>query len=662
VHDGYRFILTNSGTIEQAPLQTYCSAILFSPSNSIIKRLFENGDASESSIHDEKGLFEDLSWIKSKPMVPETWGSLLQTIHGHQDSVNSVTFSPDGKMIASGSDDQTIRIWNANTGMLLCTLRDDSGIIHSIAFSPDGERVISGSSGGIVNVWIVKTGLLKYTLQGHSEQVNSVAVSPVSISRIASGSDDHTVRVWNAETEATLWMDKGHSGKVNSVAFSPGKGEWIASGSSDGTIRICLAETGELLKTVKTPGDYPIDINTVAFSPDSGRRIAYGSSDGTIRMWNYTTEVQSVIGEHFHSVNSVAFSPDGGKLIASGSGDDKIRIWNAQTGLLMETLEGHTRFIESVAFSPFDGARIISGSGDDTIRSWDTEANGGMQMPEKDSHFVLSLEFSPEGDMIVCKKSNGTLEILDVETCKSVHILGDIRHKDRIESFHFSSNGDKVLCRYKSRIMEIWDIRKGKLLKRLHSFCYAVDSTSNMTRVAYSYWSSMEGDSIGIWDFETSEQLLTLPVDSIIEDLKLSPRGEIVVFRCQYFYTRVWDVRHGIIMPILDEIPLSVEFVTGGEGINFRLKDGSVLVWDSRTGNKVRTTGVSPQPRLSSSTEDININFQERWVMYGEKRLLLLSGKSWSQQTATHGSKVAIESASKMVMIIEFDMERIQRS
>ena len=212
---------------------------------------------------------------------------LKATLEGHTDYVWSVAFSPNGKMLASGSWDQTVRLWNVNTGRLLHTLTGHTNEVLSVAFSPDGKTLASASWDGTIRLWNPNNGKLKRTLTGHA-------------------------------------------GGVASVVFSP-DGQTLASSSRDRTIRLWNPNNGKLKKTLTGYTDW---INPVAFSPD-GQHLACGRYN-TIRLWNIQTgEYKNISEGHTGHILSVVFSPDGTTLASSGE-DNTVRLWDVQT-LLEQT-------------------------------------------------------------------------------------------------------------------------------------------------------------------------------------------------------------------------------------------------------------------------------------------------------------------------------------
>ncbi|GCE59219.1 serine/threonine-protein kinase [Microcystis aeruginosa] len=285
---------------------------------------------------------------------------LDKTLTGHSNWVSSVVYSPDGRYLASGSNDKTIKIWEVATGKGLRTLTGHSRGVLSVVYSPDGRYLASGSWDKTIKVWEVATGKQLRTLTGHYGEVYSVAYSPDG-RYLASGSLDKTIKIWEVATETELRTLTGHSSGVYSVVYSP-DGRYLASGSSDKTIKIWEVATGKELRTLTGHSSVVL---SVAYSPD-GRYLASGSSDKTIKIWEVATgkELRTLTS----GVESVAYSPDG-RYLASGSSDKTIKIWRVATGKELRTLTGHSSPVYSVVYSP-DGRYLASGSGDKTIKIW----------------------------------------------------------------------------------------------------------------------------------------------------------------------------------------------------------------------------------------------------------------------------------------------------
>ncbi|GCA84352.1 serine/threonine-protein kinase F [Microcystis aeruginosa NIES-2522] len=288
---------------------------------------------------------------------------LDKTLTGHSNVVWSVAYSPDGRYLASGSGDKTIKIWEVATGNELRTLTGHSRGVYSVVYSPDGRYLASGSGDNTIKIWEVATGKGLRTLTGHSSEVNSVVYSPDG-RYLASGSYDKTIKIWEVATGKQLRTLTGHSETVYSVVYSP-DGRYLAIGSNDKNIKIWEVATGKELRTLTGHSSW---VYSVVYSPD-GRYLASGSWDKTIKIWEVATgkQLRTLTG-HSEAVYSVVYSPDG-RYLASGNGDKNIKIWEVATGKELRTLTGHSSGVYSVVYSP-DGRYLASGSWDKTIKIW----------------------------------------------------------------------------------------------------------------------------------------------------------------------------------------------------------------------------------------------------------------------------------------------------
>ncbi|MDZ8237649.1 MAG: hypothetical protein RMZ69_10835, partial [Nostoc sp. ChiQUE01a] len=279
---------------------------------------------------------------------------------GHQGPVLSVSFSPDGKTIATASNDNTARLWNLQ-GQLLQEFKGHQGYVYSVSFSPDGKTIATASSDKTARLWNLQGQLLQ-EFKGHQGRILSVSFSPDG-KTIATASSDKTARLWNLQGQL-LQEFKGHQSSVNSVSFSP-DGKTIATDTNILQERKCKNQ-GQLLQEVH---GHQCSVISVSFSPD-GKTIATASYDKTARLWNLQGQLLQEFKGHQGLVNSVSFSPDG-KTIATASHDKTARLWNLQEQLLQE-FKGHQGPVLSVSFSP-DGKTIATASSDKTARLWNLQ-------------------------------------------------------------------------------------------------------------------------------------------------------------------------------------------------------------------------------------------------------------------------------------------------
>ena len=349
----------------------------------------------------------------------------------------SVAFSPDGSTLASGFQDRTVRLWDVETQTEVATLKGHTDRVISVSFSPDGGLLASagGWEDPTVRLWDVATQTEVATLIGHTREVYSVAFSPPDGATLASGSWDRTVRLWDVATHEELATFKEHMGPVTSVTFSRDGGT-LVSGAADGTVLLRDVETGNA-DGLSGHGS----LTTMALSAD-GTLLASGAGKGTVRLWDVAIRARiTTLEGHRTRVGSVSFSFDGA-VLASGSLNQTVKLWDVGKRELIASLEGHTGPVTSVSFSP-DGALLASAGGwnDATVWLWDVGTREPIGTLEGHTNEVRSVSFSPDGALLASAGGydDKTVKLWNVATRELIASLED--HTGSVNSVVFSPDG-----------------------------------------------------------------------------------------------------------------------------------------------------------------------------------------------------------------------------
>ncbi|WP_414589979.1 NB-ARC domain-containing protein [Scytonema sp. PCC 10023] len=538
-------------------------------------------------------------------------GQLILTWEAHTGWVLCLTFSTDGQMLISGSDDQTIKLWDINNGQCQQTLFTN---IWTTTLICRHQMLVSGSADQIVKLWDINNGQCLRTLQGHKGWIWSVVLSPEGQTLATCGAD-RNIKLWNVDTGECLKTLQGHEDIVCSVVFTH-NGQTLISGSSDRTVRVWNLQTGECLKILQGHADSVWSValamersavsvgvseakpKALASTKEIGMPqetyssdyplLASGSADHTIKLWDISIgQVVRTLQGHRYGVSTVVFSADGQTLISKDVGQT-IKLWNTQTGQCLRTFKGYSSGVWSIAFSP-NGQTVIGSGEDQIVKLWNVRTGQCLKVLKGHKNWVTSVAFSPDGQTVASCGADRLVKLWDVHTGQCLRIFEG--HTCGVLRVIYSPDGNTLASCDEDQVIRFWDIKTGECVRVLRGH------TSLVTSIVYSpdgqtFASSGADLRIRIWDVNTSQWLRVLEGHTNwVWTIVFHPNGQTLASSGEDHLVKIWDVNTGQCIKVLQGHTNSVVTVAYSPDGRFLASGGTdqtVRIWDASTGQCLR--------------------------------------------------------------------------
>ena len=499
-------------------------------------------------------------------------GSVIATLTDHQGEVNSVSFSPDGQIFASASNDNTIKIWSRD-GKLITTLTDHEDAVNSVSFSPDGELLISGSTDNTAKLWS-RDGKLLLNFREHSRSINSVSFAPEG-DTIASASDDGTVKLWSLDGRLLSTLPVSTK-EVLDVSFSP-DGQTIASATNEYTIKL-WSRDGNLLRTLE---GHTLGVRQVRFSPD-GKIIASVSRDQTIKLWSRAGDLLDTLQGHSHEVNSLSFSPDSRRL-ASASDDNTIRLWELIRNL-PKIFYGHEGSVNEISFTA-DGNTITSMGDDKTMRSWNLDGQLLETLPSPIED-VSSVGLTRDQNIAALGRTNHSIDIRQRDGTLLHTLKG---HNSWITSVNFSHDDQILASASVDKTIKLWS-RDGQLLQTLSGH------NGWVTNVKFSpdgkFIASASVDkTIKLWDLDGRLLKTFSGHNASVWKINFAPDGQTIASASDDKTVKLWRLDGSLVHTFQGHtgLVLHVSFSPDGKVLASASDDGTIKLWNISNGMLLKT-------------------------------------------------------------------------
>jgi WD40 repeat protein len=551
---------------------------------------------------------------------------VYQIDHGRR--ISSLTFSADGKRILVASEGPGAQQWDVEKRIPVGSPMVHDGTVLRAVYSPDGSRILTAGSEGMAKLWSADTdGSAPIIMAGHSSAVNDANFSSDG-QHVVTASDDRTVRVWNVSDGTGFKQLEEHRARVRSASFD-GKGLRIVSASDDRTAGLWDLDSGQF-QSLK----HDDHVFGASFSPD-GSRILTFSQDMTARLWNASTDTVLMIGRpmrHEGWVMAAMFNAKEGNEseIVTAAKDGRARIWDGTTGDLKAVLNGHQAWQQNL-FAVFDpsGTHVVTASEDGTARLWRVSAGVEITVLGPHSGQVLSASFSNDGSMVATgdqKKGR----IWNINKLEEPRLLLDIGSTNAW-SVVFSSDTKMLATTSGKGIVQLWDPSTGGK-GREFSFKNENDQYNEIRTVDFNKergWivfgghgkKDQSGKYVGlaqVFDVVTGEPVSKpLAHGDWVQSATFVPNAPKVLTASKDGKIRIWNIFDSTVAPLVLERNgarvFSAKFNRAGDRIVSSSEDGSVVIWEKTDGGF--------QPRLLAKLDDsvwtavFSPDDKERWIL-----------------------------------------------
>ena len=532
-------------------------------------------------------------------------GSELRALTGHNNWIKSVAISRNEEILASGSNDRTVKLWDVNSGRERATLAGHNGPVEVVLFSPDDRWLVSGSTDATIKIWERATGREVQTLKGHRAGITSLAFSADG-KTLASGSADNSIKFWDTANWSSVRALNKHGAKVTSLTFSP-SGQRLASGSADGVILIWDTTNGRDRLAMKRS---PSAVLVTTFVTE-GELVSTGA-DGAIVSWDVATGKarRVVAGEpEVEEIQFAALSKDGA-LMASSLGSRSVDLRDSASGVLLRSLESHSVGFYSVAFSR-DGRWLASGANDRTVRLWQIAT--GRELPKLAGHsgWVSSIAFSPDSRLLASGSHSGEVKLWDVNTGQQIFSLP--HSQDRIHTIAFSPDGKWLAAAGTEKTVHLLEVntRQSRNLTGHSGEITSLAFLSDSSLIA----SGSTDKTVKLWNPSTGSVVRTIEaVGDQVNAVAFSPDGKTLAAGTADKRIALLPLGSGEPRQLTghsNEI-LTLAFSPDGRWLASGSIDETVTVWDSITGRQVHKLVDA-----SGAINSVAFSSDSRWLVSG---------------------------------------------